>query len=56
MRTAKKEKQEYSLDPIIAASLRVPLRTDLSKEERVELARLKEELAALTAVENRPQH
>lgn len=55
MQTAK-EKQEYFLDPLIAASLRVPLRTNLSKEERAELARLKKELAALAATENQPQH
>lgn len=41
-----KTHEGYSLDPLIAASLRVPLRTNLSEEERAELARLDAEQAA----------
>lgn len=51
-----KTHEGYSLDPLTAASLRVPLRTDLSREERAELARLNKELAAFAAAENQPQH
>lgn len=34
------QQQKYRLDPAVAASLRVPARTDLTHEEKKELARI----------------
>lgn len=34
------KKDEYRLDPVVAASLRVPPRTDLTEDEKKELARI----------------